>query len=60
MSSEENTKLLKRIDYNEKRLEEIEELVRANSELLEELTKQLIEIKNVLSQPQMPNILGLF
>ena len=60
MSSEENTKLLKRIDYNEKRLEEIEELVRANSELLEELTKRLIEIKNVLSQPQVPNILGLF
>tara|TARA_R100000808_G_scaffold21212_1_gene45863 strand:- start:1302 stop:1484 length:183 start_codon:yes stop_codon:yes gene_type:complete len=60
MSSEENTELLKRIDYNEERMEEIEDLVRANSELLEEIAKQLIEIKKVLSEPQVPNLLGLF
>ena len=60
MSSIENIELLKRIDYNEERMEEIEELVRANSELLEEIVKQLIEIKKVLSEPQVPNLLGLF
>jgi len=55
----ENTELLKRINYNEERVEEIEELVRANSELLEEIAKQVIEIKEAMSQPQLPNLLGL-
>ena len=60
MHPTENIELLKRIDCNEERMEDIEELVRANSELLEEITKQLIEIKKVLSEPQVPNSLGLF
>tara|TARA_Y100001936_G_C15555536_1_gene399648 strand:- start:104 stop:286 length:183 start_codon:yes stop_codon:yes gene_type:complete len=59
MSSIENIELLKRIDYNEKRMDEIEDLVRANSELLEEITKQVIEIKEAMSQPQLPNLLGM-
>ena len=59
MSSIENIELLKRIDYNEERMEEIEDLVRANSELLEEIAKQVIEIKEAMSQPQLPNLLGL-
>ncbi len=59
MSSIENIELLKRIDYNEKRMDEIEDLVRANSEPLEEITKQVIEIKEAMSQPQLPNLLGM-
>tara|TARA_Y100000592_G_scaffold99916_1_gene177765 strand:- start:3931 stop:4107 length:177 start_codon:yes stop_codon:yes gene_type:complete len=50
--STQHSDTLSRINDIEEKMQEIEEVLHANSELLEELTKHIIEIRQALSKPQ--------